>query len=138
MSETSCPCGREPLCADCFGDGLLDVKVVIVTGGRDYTDHEKIHASLKCENPDIIATGDASGADAIARDYAKNNNISLKIYKADWDTYGKSAGPKRNRRMLLANEGATVLAFKGGKGTKNCVETAVSLGMVVVKVDYED
>ncbi len=116
----------------------LKPKSIIVTGGRDYTDWERVHASIKCENPDFIVVGDASGADAFTRAYAQKHKIELKVYNADWDTYGKSAGPKRNRKMLTENKDATVLAFKGGKGTKNCVETALSLGMTVVKIDYVD
>ena len=29
--------------------------------------------------------------------YAKENNIPYQIFKANWDFYGKSAGPLRNR-----------------------------------------
>lgn len=49
--------------------------------------------------------------------------IPFKLFPADWEKYGKAAGPIRNQQM--AEYGNVLLAFdRGTKGTKNMIETA--------------
>jgi len=56
-----------------------------------------------------------------------------KVYKAEWDLYGKSAGPRRNSKMVC---GADILiAFPGGKGTENCVKEALNWGVKVIHIN---
>lgn len=98
---------------------------VIVTGGRNYSDRNFIYQTLDHFKPTEIINGGASGADRISTEYAKERNIPLKIYNADWDFYGRSAGPVRNELMLSENSDAIVLAFAGGKGTQDCVTRAI-------------
>jgi hypothetical protein len=90
------------------------------------------------EEIDILYTGCANGADAMARDYAADKNIPLRVFSADWDKHGIAAGPIRNRAMLWAalDEGAPyVVAFAGGKGTRNCCITAEELKIPIYKYD---
>ena len=49
-----------------------------------------------------IVSGTAPGVDTVGDDYAKlavNYPMKLKEFPADWDKYGKSAGPIRNKQM---------------------------------------
>jgi hypothetical protein len=108
--------------------------IVIITGGRDYSNKDKIYATLDHFKPTMIIVGCAQGADYITIGYALEKEIPYKVYIADWNKYGKGAGPKRNREMLESNPHATVIAFKGGRGTANCVMTAKSLGLKVYEV----
>ena len=55
----------------------------------DYDTYYSIH----------IVSGGAKGADNLAERYAKENGYDLIIFHADWNTYGKSAGYKRNVLM---------------------------------------
>lgn len=110
-------------------------KVVIVTGGRDYDDFAMIADVLDALNPDLIVQGGASGADMLAYSYATAREIWVAEYPAEWDKYGKSAGPKRNIQMLEAYPDAIVVAFPGGKGTANCVKEAVARNMIVLRVE---
>lgn len=51
-------------------------------------------------------------------------------YPADWERYGKRAGPIRNRKML--DQGPDlVVAFGGDKGTADCVREARRRGIAV-------
>ncbi len=52
------------------------------------------------------------------------------VCAAKWETYGKAAGPIRNREMLL-NLPALVVAFPGGKGTADMVRQAERAGIPV-------
>lgn len=116
------------------------MKKVIVTGGREYLNKDRVWISLDCEKPDQLITGACpTGADRLAMDWwvarKHDRKIVMKCYPADWEMYGRSAGPKRNRKMLVENPDAVVLAFPGGRGTANCVQTARDLGMTVIVVE---
>jgi hypothetical protein len=47
----------------------------------------------------LIIHGGAFGADNLANRYANENSYELKVFSADWDLYGKSAGYRRNVQM---------------------------------------
>jgi hypothetical protein len=58
---------------------------------------------------------------------------------ADWDSHGKAAGPMRNRTMLAGvnspvSNADLLIAFKGGRGTADCVRQARELGIPVIEV----
>ena len=78
---------------------------LIVAGTRTFNDYnlfkEKIdHALLNHQNDEIIIVeGEAHGADALAKRYAKEKGYHLEPFPANWDKYGKAAGPIRNRKM---------------------------------------
>jgi len=52
-------------------------------------------------------------------------------FPADWSRHGKSAGPIRNRQMLIEGRPDIVVAFPGGKGTANMIKQAVEAGVKV-------
>ena len=110
------------------------MKKVIITGGRNYEDEEKLYNILTLINPDIIIQGGAFGADHLARDWATFNRIECITVLADWAKHGKAAGPIRNIEMLDTNTDAIVIAFPGGKGTKHCTEAALKRNMIVLNV----
>lgn len=59
----------------------------------------------------------------LAEEYAFLHQIPFKLFQADWEKYGKAAGPMRNREM--AKYANALLAFdKGTKGTQNMIDTA--------------
>lgn len=107
---------------------------VIVTGGRYYDDAERVYAELEAMNPTKIIQGGAGGADLFARLYAEDNNIPLVTHKADWNKYGRAAGPIRNEVMLLSHPQAKVIAFPGGRGTQNCIDTAKRHKFEVIEI----
>ena len=59
----------------------------------------------------------------VAEEYAFLHQIPFKLLQADWEKYGKAAGPIRNRKM--AEYANALLAFdKGTKGTRNMIQMA--------------
>ena len=103
---------------------------VIFTGGRDYSRPAVVFTIINYLGVDQAIVGDCpTGLDKYVRTLCKYS-----VYYADWDKYGLAAGPVRNRKMLEENKGCLVIAFPGGKGTKNCVKTALKLGMTVLQV----
>src|SRR5271154_6817028 len=46
-----------------------------------------------------VVSGGATGIDSDGEEFARTHNISLKRFPADWNKYGNSAGPRRNKQM---------------------------------------
>ena len=83
----------------------LPIKRVVVAGCRDYYNYDEAKSyidycisNIRKENIIVIVSGGASGADALGERYAKENGFDIERYPADWQTYGRSAGPKRNKK----------------------------------------
>lgn len=79
--------------------------------------------------PGLIISGGARGADTLADKWSALHGINMEVYPAEWERYGKAAGPIRNQLMLdrlLQEEIPRLLAFlaKGSKGTKNMIDIA--------------
>lgn len=101
---------------------------ILVCGDRNWTNYDLIHKVLSnYPSTDIIVQGGARGADRMASDAALSFGMVVEEYPADWETYGKKAGPIRNQTML--NTGIDlVLAFHNyilnSRGTKDMVSRA--------------
>lgn len=112
---------------------------ILVCGGRDYSDQEKVNEVLNImhnANPvTTIVHGDATGADTLANNWAKGAGVNVVAYPADWKTYGKSAGPIRNEKMLNEQNPDLVLAFPGGKGTEHMMKIAKEKGVFIMRVE---
>lgn len=128
---------------------------VIIAGGRDFDDYYLVEDNVmewildtylsdhyedgKCIIEFI--SGKAKGADALGEKFAKKHNYKITFFPADWNTYGKAAGPIRNRQMAEYTAQANVgvlFAFWDGKsrGTKNMIDTAKKLGLDVHVINY--
>ena len=112
---------------------------IIVTGGRDYSARQRLFDTLDAIADgapiELVAEGGASGADALARDWATSRRIPTVQYRAQWDTYGPSAGPRRNGEMLRDVRPDLVVAFPGGRGTADMVKKAEHAGVPVRRVE---
>jgi hypothetical protein len=108
---------------------------VLVCGGRDYSDYARVAEVLSAIKPTKIIHGNARGADRLAFEWARENGVPNEAYPAQWHTYGKSAGPIRNRLMLTDGAPDLVVAFPGGKGTADMLRIAVAAGVPTLAVD---
>ncbi len=101
------------------------MKRVLVCGGRDYDQAEVVDAILdatkKTFGEIVLIQGGASGADRLAKMWAKRNNVRCEQYNADWDKHGKAAGPIRNQWMIDDGKPDYFVAFPGGKGTADMI-----------------
>jgi len=99
---------------------------IIIAGSRGFTNYNilKKYLDTIIENMDIeeIVSGGARGVDRLGERYAHENNITLKIFPAEWNTYGRSAGYKRN--ALMGNYADGVIAIWDGvsRGTKHMID----------------
>lgn len=115
---------------------------VLICGDREYKNIECIRSWL-CKLQDwgytTVIEGEARGADSIARDEARKMNFIIEPYPAQWNRFGKAAGPIRNYRMLTEGKPNLVIAFHGdinnSKGTKNMIEIADKAGVKTILVE---
>ena len=120
---------------------------VLVTGDRHYTDEIIVGVTLSgfrdlatdLFEDLVIIDGGATGADALARTWGKGyDNVKHITVDAEWDKYGKKAGPIRNRKMYDEHRPNVVLAFHDdlgtSKGTKDMVNYVRSKGGLVYHI----
>lgn len=118
---------------------------VLVCGGRDFTDKKLVFETLTelskvSYNPEIddnffmVIQGGAKGADRLAKEWALTGGYPMVEVPANWDFYGRSAGPIRNASMLKL-EPDIVVAFPGGRGTQSMINLAEQEGIKVLEIE---
>jgi len=111
---------------------------ILFCGDRDWTDVEKISQAFDDYLPKVVIEGEARGADTLARLEAERRGIPYLRFPADWDQYGRSAGPIRNKQMLVEGKPDLVLAFhsdiENSKGTANMKKQAEAAGVQVIVI----
>lgn len=118
---------------------------VLVCGSRDWNNIQSIEKEFKKlpQGSIIIHGACPTGADAIAEKLAMKYGFPIRRYAADWDKEGKSAGPKRNSKMIksehVGGDPITIgLAFTHdlvrSRGTKDCVEKARKAGIKMMVI----
>lgn len=75
--------------------------IVLVCGSRNWTNTSAVHRELVKLPPGTkIIHGGARGADRIAGVTAAKLGLSVKVFWANWDEYGRAAGFIRNKQMI--------------------------------------
>lgn len=104
---------------------------IIIAGGRDFNDYEllernalRLISTLPGGRDIQIVSGGAKGVDAMGERFAQENDLEVVLFPADWEKYGRAAGPKRNAQM--AEYATHLLSFWNGesKGTKSMISLA--------------
>jgi len=107
-----------------------------VIGGRDFSDYKLMCEVLDKYEIEVIVSGGARGADSLGERYGRERGIEVKVFKADWDRYGKSAGFKRN--YLIIDDCNYVIGFWDGKskGTEHSLKIAKEKNKKIKVVRY--
>jgi len=120
---------------------------ILVCGDRNWTDkrliRERMCFYIDCNastgDEVVVIEGEARGADILAREVAAELGFKVERFPANWNEFGKRAGPIRNNQMLKEGKPDFVLAFHGAlqnsKGTKHMVSIARRHGVPVVVVE---
>ncbi len=108
---------------------------VLVCGGRKFKDKETLFTVLNSIKISKVIHGGAKGADSLAKEWAETHDIPQVGIPADWERYGKSAGPIRNQQMLDIYKPDLVIAFPGGRGTADMIKRAREANVIVLKVE---
>ena len=117
---------------------------LIIAGSRGITDYELVKDKVDKITQDVevtlVLSGRARGVDRLGEKWARMHDIDVMQCPAQWDTYGRSAGYKRN--VMMAQNADALIAFWDGesKGTKHMIDTAREYGLKVriVRVGKEE
>ena len=118
---------------------------IIIAGSRDFCDRKKFDEIMEklfsgtTEDEIEVISGGCRGADAMGEEWARSRGLRLSIFSADWEKYGKAAGPIRNAQMAeyaAKSENGMLVAFPVGesRGTYSMVRIAMKHGLETVVI----
>jgi hypothetical protein len=121
------------------------MNIILVTGSRFWTDYGAVRGVLSREPKGTIVLqgGCETGADKMAYNAAMSLGMTPLTMHANWEAFGLSAGPRRNRTMcelfdLLTQGNGRAYAFtrkgKINKGTRDCIEALKIHGIVAEEI----
>lgn len=117
------------------------MKRLLVAGSRDLAPSFLLldHASAIFFRDKAVLTvvhGDASGVDRTAKLWAKARRWPQESHPANWDKYGRAAGPIRNQEMLESGIDAAIFVWDGkSSGTRDMlkkVQKAENIPYIVI------
>jgi len=105
------------------------LKRIAVIGSRDFDDYARLESILAPHLPAVLVSGGAKGADALAERLAQERGLTIDVIRADWNRYGRGAGPIRNKQIVESAD--LVIAFWDGKsrGTRSALAHADKVGV---------
>ena len=111
---------------------------VIIAGSRDITDYGLLLQAIQESGFEIthVISGGARGVDTLAEKYAKEHEIPITIYYAQWNKFAaigqtKRAGHERNKVMAENGEALVALWDGHSAGTGNMVDNARTRGLKI-------
>lgn len=105
---------------------------IIVAGSRTVTEQDVRDALNRCSwigFASAIVSGGAQGADRFGEGWAKEHDIPVQHFLAEWKIHGKRAGPVRNKMMAENAEGLVAVWDGESRGTYSMIELAVAKGL---------
>ena len=110
------------------------MKLIIAGGRHHHLSQENYRQLQELKDISLVICGGASGVDSDAKTWAESHNIPVKTFEAQWQSYGKMAGPLRNKEMAKNAEALAI--FPGGKGTESMFKEAQKKGLTIY--DFRD
>jgi hypothetical protein len=111
---------------------------VLVCGSRDWEDRNAIGnriSALWREHGDEVTVihGGAKGADQIANSFARMFGLQRRVFRPDYEQFGKGWAPKARNLLMLEQEPELVIAFQrnGSNGTQHTIDEARKRGIPV-------
>lgn len=120
---------------------------ILITGSRDWACHavaEQVIARLLSRyGPNLILIHGAcpTGVDAAFDEASRDQGIAVERHPADWDKFGRGAGPKRNEHMVGLGADLCIAVsrdLRASKGTAGCVRLALAAGIPVWLIDGDE
>lgn len=111
----------------------------LICGGRHFADDQMFDNVMgdliRIRGvPSKVVHGGADGTDKMAGVWATKFAIDCTVEKAEWNTYGRSAGPRRNQKMLDDHKPDFGVAFPGGHGTADMVRRLKAAGIDMAEI----
>ncbi len=102
---------------------------VIIAGSRTITDYRTVEEAIERSGFHVteVVSGAAHGVDQLGEVWAARHGVPVRRFPADWERFGRAAGPRRNQAMVthatMAPEGGALIAVWDGlsRGTQNTI-----------------
>ncbi|MBQ9082997.1 MAG: DUF2493 domain-containing protein [Clostridia bacterium] len=95
---------------------------VVVAGCRYYCNYEEAKefidrciSRIRMEYTLVFVSGCCRGADALGERYAQEHGFLIERHPAEWERFGRQAGPIRNRCMVQCSD--FIICFWDGQST---------------------
>ena len=110
----------------------------IIAGSRTLTNYDTVLDAVVNSGFIItkILSGGARGVDSVGEVIARDFNIPIAVYPADWNTLGKVAGFIRNEAMALDADALIAVWDGRSPGTKHMIKLANRLKLKVYIENY--
>lgn len=82
---------------------------------------EPLPAATAWDAVDEVVSGGARGADAAGEVWARRQGCAVEVFPADWELYGRGAGPRRNGQMADHADALVALWDGVSSGTKDMI-----------------
>lgn len=118
----------------------------LIVGSRGFSDYSRMKRALDYylskQSDIVIVSGDAEGADMLAKQYATEHDYPFICFPADWHLHKKAAGYIRNTQMhdfISKQKKRGCVAFWDGKskGTAHSFALAEKFKNPIRTVKYE-
>ncbi len=99
-----------------------------IVGSREFTNYRTflkyLETVISPEEVEEVVSGGARGTDRLARRWARENYIHLTEHIPDWNTHGKSAGYRRNGKIVADSDLVIAFHVNDSKGTAHSIRLA--------------
>jgi hypothetical protein len=112
---------------------------IIIAGGRDFDNYLHLLEAVVKSGFDVteVVSGGAPGADTLGELFARDLEIPMKRFPADWNRHGRAAGPIRNGEMAGYADALIAMWDGVSTGTANMIKQATERGLRVHVERYE-
>lgn len=108
---------------------------LVVSGSRSFSNAAVVcyhlQAALSKQPGLVIICGGCRGLDRLAMAWAARHQVPCLVVAAQWQRYGRAAGPRRNAFMLSMAQGLLAFPLPGGRGTQGTIAMASRLGLPI-------
>lgn len=112
---------------------------ILVRGGPKYQNADRVFLALdravKGLGMTVLIHSDAKGAESIAAGWAGLVGVEAVLFRGETSTYGKTAAPMLNSKMLKEGKPDYVIAFPGGWDVDDLIRKAHEAGVKVYEID---
>jgi hypothetical protein len=106
---------------------------VIIAGTRSISSPEEVSLAIRQSGFPVteIVSGGCGGVDRVGEAWATTNRIPTKVFYAEWQIYGRAAGPIRNAKMAEYADALVAVWDGESRGTRSMIDLAGKSGIPV-------
>jgi len=105
----------------------------IIAGSRNITDLSVVRKAVERSGFSVteVVSGGARGVDRLGERLARMLGVPCRVFPADWDAHGRSAGVIRNGEMADYADALVAVWDGRSRGTANMISQARRRGLAV-------